>query len=377
MAWKSRARRRAGRPTLVCAVIASLSVMTAGCAGFGGGGGGEVSADVSNTQKALYEDAVDAGGELSVFVGTSSNSELDQLVELFNEEFPGINVSYVSGTGDEVSERVLTEKRSGLSNADVLMLAGMSAFERINDEGYIETFTPEDIELFTQEESTYIPDAVYSFSDLVSGACYNPDNVSKEEAALLKTYEGWTDPTWKGRAAVVNVDGFGYRFAMTEWVYGDKSMGKPWLEDLAALDPTVYNSGNVAVPQTIAGEYDVVYNVITGYGARAHTGGEPLECVTAEFAPYYTFGSALVTDAPNSAAGKVFINWLYSESGQAAVQETLAWSARREGFDTPVSDAPWWQEPKDPRLVQEDVVEKNYDDLYETFNNVMGAAEEK
>ena len=76
-------------------------------------------------------------------------------------------------------------------------------------------------------------------------------------------------------------------------------------------------------------------------------------------------------------AGKLWVNWLFSERGQESVQNTLSWSARREGFDTPVVDADWWeQSPEDPRLVQEDVVDKNYDDLLKTFNDLVGSAEE-
>ncbi len=274
-------RRRCGS-ALTGAMLASLGLVAAGCAALGGGG--DVSEDVSDAQRELYDQAVEAGGDVSVFIGTGSNTEMDQLIALFNEDFPDINVSYISGTGDEVSERLLTEKRSGLSNADVLMLGGLSAFKRINEEGYLTEFQPEDVDLYDEDESSYIDGVAYSFANLYPGACYNPDNVSEEEVALLGTYEGWTDPVWKDRAALVNVDGFGYRFAMTEWVYGDKALGKPWLADLAALKPTVYTSGNIAVPQVIAGEYDVVFNVITGYGARAYREDAPLECITGEYA---------------------------------------------------------------------------------------------
>lgn len=375
MSWNNTRQSRQRGTALAAAMLASLGLATTGCAAFGGGG--EVSADVSDAQRDLYDQAVENGGEVSVFIGTGSNTEMDQLIALFNEDFPDINVSYISGTGDEVSERLLTEKRSGLSNADVLMLGGLSAFERINEEGYLAEFEPEDVDLYKQEESSYIDGVAYSFASLYPGACYNPENVSQDEIELLKTYEGWADPVWKDRAALVNVDGFGYRFAMTEWVYGDKSLGKPWLSDLAALDPTVYTSGNIAVPQVIAGEYDVVFNVITGYGARAYREDAPLECVTGEYEPYYTFASALVDDAPNEAAGQLWTNWIFSERGQESVQETLSWTARREGFDTPVVDAEWWEQtPEDPRLVQEDVVDENYDDLLQTFNDLAGSATE-
>ena len=363
-----------GRSGLALAgALLGVSLVLAGCGEGGGGGGAQ---PVSSTQKELYKQAEQAGGKVNVFIGTASNTEIDALVATFNEDFPNIKVSYISGTGDDISERFLTEKRSGLSNADVIALAGLSAFKRIDKEGFLEAYEPEDVNLFTKDKGSYIDKKAYSFSNLFNSACYNPTNVSKEEAALLESYKGWTDPAWKGRAAIVNVDGFGYRFGMTQWVYGDPSLGKPWLADLAQLEPTVYTSANTAVPQVIAGEHDVVFNALTVYGARADREGAPLRCVTGEYQPYYSFASALAAKAPNAAGGKLFINWLYSARGQKAVQDTLSWSARRDGFDTPVIKADWWNEPTDPRLVQEDVVDKNYDDLLATFNDEMGKAKE-
>jgi iron(III) transport system substrate-binding protein len=372
---RDRIHRRSAR-VLVGAVVTAVALASTGCAGLGLGRGGDVAEDVSPLQKSLYEQAMAAGGKVSIFIGTASNSEIDEMNDLFNEKFPGIEVSYVSGTGNDVSERFLTERRSGLSNADVLMLAGMAAFERINEEGLLENFEPEDAGLFKQDPRTYMDGIVYSFSSLYNGVCYNPKNVTEQDAAKLRTYRGWTDPTWRGRSAIVNVDGFGYRFGMTQWVYGDPQLGKPWLADLAALRPTVYSSANVAAPQTIAGEYDVVFNVMTLYGVRAYRQGAPLRCVAGEYAPFYTFGSALPKDAPNDAAGKLYMNWLYSEDGQTAVQETLSWTARREGFTRPVIDADWWDNnPRDARLVEESLVSENYTDLRRTFNAEMGAAQ--
>lgn len=351
-------------------VVTCLSLVVAGCGG-GGTPSGDVG-DVSAGQKQLYQDAVAEGGKVSVFLGTPSHEDTDRLIELFNEAFPDIEVEYVGSTGDEVTERLLTEKRSGLNNADVLMLAGLSAFERVADEGFMEEFTPEDAALFTHDNADHIDGVAYSFGSIYNAVCFNPDNVSEEEAKLLENYEGWTDPRWKGRASIINPDGFGLRFGLTHWVYQDPDLGKDWLEDLAALDPTVYSRGTDAPPRVIAGDHDVMFNALSIYGARAYRDGAPLECKTGEYAPYYTFAAGLVKDAPNSAAGQLFINWLFSEAGQLAVQETYAFAARRDGMDTPVVDADWWEIPEDARLTDETIVGTNYEDLAETFNNLFG-----
>ena len=365
------------RRKLTALAVAAFSGLTLGLAGCGGGEepGGEAAA-ITDAQRQLYDRAVEAGGRVQLFIGTGANEETDQLIERFNDTFPDVTVEYVSGTGTEVSERLLTEKRSGLNNADALIAPGISTFQPVADEGYLADFVPEDAGLFTYDQGTYIENRVYSFGGQYNGVCYNPNNVSEQEAASLRSYAGWVDPVWKGRAAVINADGSVYRRGLSYWLYQDDQLGERWLADLAALDPTVYTSGNVIVPQVIAGEFDVVYNISTIYGARAYREGAPLECVTGERAPYSTFLAGLVSGAPNEAGGQLFVNWLFSEAGQLAVQDTWSFNALREGFDTPVVDAPWWQTPEDPRVVDEQLLNQRYDELVTTFNNLFGNAQD-
>ena len=352
------------------ATVASLAFSLTGCGGTGESTG--EAAEISPVQQQLYEEAVAAGGRASLFIGTGSNQETEQLIERFNRTFPDVSVHYISGTGNEVTERLLTEQRSGLHNADAVLVAGMSAYRSLAGEGYLANFVPEDAQRFTQNKSTFIDGAAYSFARIYNATCYNPNNVSPEEERLLKTYRGWTDPVWKGRAAIVNADGFGYRFGLSHWVYQDPALGQKWLEDLAGVRPTVFNNASAVTPQVMAGEYDVLFNTVMQYGARAYREGAPLRCTTGEYAPYYTSGAALVKDAPNASAGKLFINWLFSEAGQEAVQETWSYTAMRDGFTTPVVDADWWVVPADRRATDEDIVDKNYGQLVASFAGLFG-----
>lgn len=365
-------RRRPSYAAIAAAAVSGLMLSLTACGGSSESSG--EAAPITPAQQQLYDAAVASGGKIKLFIGTAANGETDQLIERFKQTFPKVTVEYVSGTGNEVTERLLTEKRSGLNNVDALISGGLTSYRQVADENYLSRFAPEDANLFTADKGTYIDNLAYSFGGQYNGVCYNPNNVSDEEAAALKTYNGWVDPRFKGRAAVINADGSVYRRGLSYWLYQDDQLGKPWLEKLAALNPKVYNSGNVIVPQVIAGEYDVVYNIATIYGARAYREGAPLECVTAERAPYSTFVAGLISQAPNEAGGKLFINWLFSEAGQRAVQETWSFSALRAGFNTPVVDADWWQTPKDARVVDEDLLNQRYSELVATFNSLFGAA---
>ena len=354
------------------AAAAVLSLVLTSC----GGGGSESSAggaaEISDAQRALYEEA--KGSELYFFVGNAAADDHDKLIARFNALYPDVKVNYVGGTGNEVTERFLAEKRAGLNNVDALIMPGAFAYRQINDEGFLADFTPEEIDAFSLDPGSYIDNRAYAFSTIFNMVCYNPNNLTAEEIALLDTYQGWTDPRWKGRAAIINPSGFGYRLGLSYWVFQDPNLGEPWLRKLADLDPTVYSSANNAAPQVIAGEHDVVFNAIQAQGARAYHEGAPYECKAAEYAPYFIWLAAIAKDAPHPAAAKLFVNWLYTEDGQRAVQDSWYYNSLREGFDTPLIDADWWQVPEDQRLSDEDLTAKNYPQLVEMFDGLFGAA---
>ena len=369
---KGAVRRRLTAPRVALSVLTSLCILVSGCgSGSSGLGGGE---PLSEAQQALYDQAVNTGGNVRIFIGTTGKEELDGLAELFNERYPNVALDITSGTGDQIQERFLSEKRAGLNNVDVVSMAGIAPFQEINQEGYLAQFTPEDAQLFNYDPQTFIDGVAYGFASLDLGICYNPTKLTDEEVGLLHTYQGWTDPRWKGRASIVRPDGYGYRRGWTYWVYEDPGLGEPWLRALAELDPTVFPNANSAAPQISAGEYDILINSPTAVQKAATRDGAPFRCTTGEYAPAYTFAAALAKDAPNTPGGQLFINWLLSEDGQQAVQDTVGYTARRKGFDVPVIDEDWWQPPQDERFVDEAAVKTNQQALTTLFDSLIGGA---
>jgi iron(III) transport system substrate-binding protein len=365
-----RRNRRAG---VVAAVLAvSLAASVAGC----GGDSQTQSGDQGSAgQQALYDEAVKAGGNLTVFIGSSGNEALTRLKEAFNEQYPDINLEWINGTGDQVMERLLTEKRAGLNTADVLNIPGLREFQSVDNEGYIEHYVPEDADSFTYDRTGYIDGVAYSHSDYFGAACYNPNNLTNDEIELLKTYEGWADPVFKGRTAIVNPAGFGYRRTMSYYVFENPDLGMPWLEKLAANDPVVYANQNMASTQVVAGEHDVVINSQSNLGPRAAADGAPLECVAPSPAAAIPFSIGIIKGAPNPAAAKLYENWVLSEAGQEAYRETLAYSHRRQGMNPP--EVPG--EVRRPDVVafaNEDTLNAHYDELNSTFERLFGAAKE-
>lgn len=347
----------------------TVALVLAAC----GGEGVESEAEpMSEAQRVLYAQAVDNGGQLKVFIGTTGTQDLDQLREKFTSQFPDVALEFISGSGPSISERFLTERRNNLNNADVIALAGVESLKNIAAEGYLEHFVPDDAALYTSDPATFVDGTLYSFAKIELGACYNPTALSEHEKGLLRDYSTWTDPAFAGRAAFVNAQGFGGRLALSFWTYQVPQLGEPWLRQLAALHPTVYETPNTGGKQLMAGEHAVMFGGGIVQAAQAAEAGAPLACVTADPTPAYPFAVSLVADGPNSAAGRLFINWLLSESAQRLVQETLGFQAMRKGFDEPVTPAEYFQQNGRVEFVSEAILDEHLDQMLPMIDNLFG-----
>ena len=366
-------KRRIGLARKLLAVSSVVAVLSA-CGG--GAGGGDTSAEpLSDSQKALYSQAVEAGGQLKVFIGTTGTDYLDRMREVFTSQFPDINLEFISGNGPSITERFLTERRNGLNSADVVAIAGVESLKNIAAEGYIAQYVPDEAALYTSNPATFVEGTLYAFAKLPLGTCYNPTRVTGQEKELLKDYSKWTDPVFTDRAAFVNASGFSGRLALTFWTYQLPTLGTGWLEGLAKLHPTVYESPNTASKQVIAGEHDVLFGGGIVQAAQASENTAPLTCVTADPTPAYPFSISLVKDGPNTAAGKLFINWLMSETGQREMQETMGFQTMRQGFDEPVTSEEYFQQNGTVEIVDEQLLDKNIDQLIPLIDGMFGGGQ--
>ena len=94
-------------------------VLTAGC------GGPEPTAPTNAPQ-----------GELVVYT-SQPEKDIQQLIEAYHEVHPEVNVkTFRSGT-EEVISKVMAEKKVGAVQADVLLVADVSTFEGLKEEGLL------------------------------------------------------------------------------------------------------------------------------------------------------------------------------------------------------------------------------------------------
>lgn len=369
------ARRGSRLATAIVAV--AIGGLLAGC-------GGEPAAvptaggDSDDPLAALYEEALaTAGGKVVLYTHLSGTEEQIAIAQAFGEAYPGLTLEVTGLNGQQLIERFLTEKRSGLNLVDVIKYPGLAPFENeFQDEGFLEPYTPSSADEYTIE-GTYVEGLAYPWSTYEQGACYNPDMITDKELKLLQTYEGWADPVFEGRAAISMPTGGTYLRGWDYWLEEDPNLGEDWLQDIKDnVNPTAFSNGNNAADRVAAGEYAVAYGVNSNTAIRAAGTGAPLKCARQEYTVVIAAPVALATDAPNPAGGKLFIEWMLSKEGQLFVINTIGnLSARSDLFGVPPERIPDWPTPNELVANDEAVVAETQGEVVDLFTSLFGSGQ--
>ncbi|MCX2963220.1 ABC transporter substrate-binding protein [Gordonia aquimaris] len=100
----------------------------------GGDGGQGIVPDTSKPSEISADAITKAQAEGEVIVYTNSPDELwDELIPKFEQAYPGIRISPVSLNGPELVQRLLSEKKSGASTADLVIDSSPSTFFGLQD----------------------------------------------------------------------------------------------------------------------------------------------------------------------------------------------------------------------------------------------------
>ena len=146
-----------------------------------------------------------------------------------------------------------------------------------------------------------------------------------------KTHMDLTDPKWKGKIGwfAPFAPGAGW----VEYYFSKQMYGPDWVTRMATQEPVVVATTGAMVDQLAAGEFSI--GLIGGGGAAsiatAVSSGQPIRTVWPEDFSWASFSSMiLLTGAPHSNAGRVFINWWLTRSGQQVLFDIGQWVLRED-----------------------------------------------
>ena len=155
------------------------------------------------------------------------------------------------------------------------------------------------------------PDGIWT-SAYVSGTLLGFNSKQVKRADAPKTYDELLNPRWR--------NGIGMDSNKIEWfAMLLKLKGRPFMEKLAALNPSV-RSGNTLVLQLLsAGEFPISAGVYEYSVEDMKTKGAPVDWIGLEPVITYTVAVSLPSQPNNPNSAKLFIEWLLSKEGQEVV----------------------------------------------------------
>ena len=226
-------------------------------------------------------------GALTLYTSLAP-TESQPLAAAFEKKY-GIKVQLWRGLSEEVVQRTITEAKGRRYTVDV-----------------IETNGPE-MEMIAREKllaAPWTPDRLNLF---VVG--YNTTKVKRTE--LPATYDGFTDPRWKGRIALEATD--------SEWMatlIKTLPNGLDLVRKLAAMQPALRKGHVLLASLVAAGEVPVGLAMYNSNIESLKRKGAPIDFVPVQPVVARPQGIGVARSAPHPNAAQLFSEYVMSTEGQ-------------------------------------------------------------
>ncbi len=268
-------------------------------------------------------------GQVTVYI-----YRYERLLSDFKKEFPGINVVSVTGRGNELTTRIMTERRAGKYIVDVYSGGTGGNYNILYKGKALDPIKPalilpevvDESKWYAKEHRYADAEGKYVFAYLANPSdaqlAYNSAQVNPKE---FRSYWDVTNPKWKGK--IVSLDprdgGLG---ATMQFFYYHPEMGPEFIKKFfSTMDIQFAKNFRQMTDWLAQGRYALCFGCKDSM--RAKNQGLPVEDFdTTRWKEGSSFSAgggslSLMNQAPHPNAAKVFINWFLSRKGQIALQK--------------------------------------------------------
>jgi len=263
--------------------------------------------------------------------------EYDRVLEGFKKKFSRVKVTTVLASGNQLSTRILSERRGEKYIPDVISAGANTLHDALYKAHALEPIKPAlllpevvDQAKWYEGEHRYIdPEKRFIFAFIANSqsgqVIYNTRQVSVAE---FKSFWDLLNPKWKGRMSSLDPTGFGMG-ATLQFFYYHPELGAPFLKKL-------YGEMQIVVSRDARQMVDWLSSGKVPLCIRCNAGGEVEKAIQQKL-PIAYFDTAnwkeggsssaaggtlgIPSRAPHPNAAKLLVNWLLSREGQIAVQK--------------------------------------------------------
>jgi len=246
-------------------------------------------------------------GSLTLYTSLAP-TESQPLAQAFERKY-GVKVQLWRGQSDEVVQRVTTEAKGRRFAVDVIETNGpeMEMIAREKLLGPLQSAYVADLPANAiPAHRTWFPDRMNYF---VVG--YNTAKVKRGD--IPSTYEGFTDPKWKGRIALEATD--------SEWMAtliktSPANKGTDLIRKIAALQPSLRKGHVLLASLVAAGDVPVGLAMYNSNIETLKRKGAPIDFVPVQPVIARPQGIGVARNAPHPHAAALFAEFVLSPEGQ-------------------------------------------------------------
>lgn len=341
-------RTRTVRRALVPLAALGLAASVAAC-GTSSGGNSTSSGNYNKMSPAALAKAANTEGQLNWYT-TFSSSDVQPMIAAFNKAYPKIKVNALRLSASQLPPKIITEQRGHQYTADVVSGDSPQVAQLIHAKA---------LQPFTSPDQTPLPQGlslpagyqtvVYTNTTVIA---WNPTVVKQKGLPVPTSLDTFTQPAWKGKFSI-DPTAVNWYDSLIKIMGHSKALAL--LDKLGQNNPVLVESHTEALTDVQGGE---PAGAATAYGYKAASLKKKtpagLDFLNPNPLPSSLNLIDLAASAPHPAAARLFVNWMVSKAGQAAVVDVTNHTSIRSDVtnDPTVWDpskwTPAWGDPMLP-----------------------------
>jgi iron(III) transport system substrate-binding protein len=291
-------------------------------------------------------------GQLTVYI-----SGYEAVLPFFEKEFPEIKLTAVTARGNQLGQRLLSERRAEKYLADVVSSGANPNYQVFYPAKALAPIKaalilPEVVDQtkwYLNKHQYSDPESQYVFN-YVGSATYGAVNYNSKLVDIkeFKSYWDLLNSKWKGKIEARDIREAGPGAGNTRFFYYHSDLGPPFIRKLfGEMDATLFRDFRQGPDWLATGKFSICFfcdvDVLKQQGLPVDTFGPRVFKEGGGLVQQ--FGTLSFVDrAPHPNAAKVFINWLLARRGQIALQRSQANAespADSLRIDIPKEDVPF------------------------------------